>query len=167
MYRQCLKTALVLTVFCFNSSLIAAEVGNAMPACKLTPLGETTSEDLQKYKGQVVYVDFWASWCVPCAHSFPFLNEIHQQLKDKGLQIIAINMDENIEDAQAFLEKVPAKFTIMTDATTQCAKDFDVKAMPSSYLVDRKGIIHKVHLGFRSDDTKELRAVVENLLAQK
>ena len=167
MYRQFLKTALVLTVFCFNSSLIAAEVGNNMPACKVTTLGETTSEDLQKYKGQVVYVDFWASWCVPCAHSFPFLNEMHQQLKDKGLQIIDINMDEKIEDAQAFLEKFTANFTIVTDTSAQCAKDFDVKAMPSSYLIDRKGVIHKVHLGFRSDDTKELRAEVENLLAQK
>ncbi|CAB5033690.1 MAG: redoxin family protein [Actinobacteria bacterium] len=170
MYRKFLKSAIVLTVFYFNSTpLFSAVVGNDMPICKITPLGETTSEELQKYKGQVIYVDFWASWCVPCMHSFPFLNEMHEQLKEKGLQIVAINMDENLEDAKAFLEKIPAKFKVVTDASTtaQCAKDFDVTAMPSSYLIDRKGIIHKVHLGFRSEDTNILRTEVEKLLSQK
>jgi thiol-disulfide isomerase/thioredoxin len=162
-----LKMALLLTLFCLNSMTMAVEVKNTMPACTLSSLGEAKTEDLQHYKGQVVYVDFWASWCVPCAHSFPFLNELHEEFKDKGLQIVGINMDENAGDAKAFLAKTPAQFTIVADTSTQCAKDFDVKAMPSSYLIDRKGIVHHVHQGFRSEDIKELRALVENLLAAK
>ena len=146
---------------------MAVEVKNTMPACTLSSLGEAKTEDLQHYKGQVVYVDFWASWCVPCAHSFPFLNELHHEFKDKGLQIVGINMDENAGDAKAFLAKTPAQFTIVADTSTQCAKDFDVKAMPSSYLIDRKGVVYHVHQGFRSEDIKELRALVENLLAAK
>lgn len=146
---------------------MAVEVKNTMPACTLSSLVGAKTEDLQHYKGQVVYVDFWASWCVPCAHSFPFLNELHHEFKDKGLQIVGINMDENAGDAKAFLAKTPAQFTIVADTSTQCAKDFDVKAMPSSYLIDRKGIVHHVHQGFRSEDIKELRALVENLLAAK
>jgi thiol-disulfide isomerase/thioredoxin len=167
MYQLFLKTALVLTVFCFNAVVIAAEVGNPMPACLVSALGETKTEDLQKYKGQVLYVDFWASWCIPCAHSFPFLNELHEQFKEKGLQIVGINLDENVVDAKDFLAKFPASFTIVADATKQCAKDFDVKAMPSSYIVDKKGFIHHVHLGFRPGETQELRALVESLLAEK
>jgi thiol-disulfide isomerase/thioredoxin len=167
MPQHFLKFALVLSSFCFNTALIAAEVGNPMPACLVSTLGETKTEDLQKYKGQVLYVDFWASWCIPCAHSFPFLNELHEQFKDKGLQIVGINMDENVDDAKAFLAKFPARFTVVADATQQCAKDFDVKAMPSSYIVDKKGLIHYVHLGFRPGETEELRALVASLLAEK
>jgi peroxiredoxin len=162
-----LKLVSLLTLFCLNSMALAVEIKSTMPACKVSPLGENKTKDLQQYKGQVVYVDFWASWCIPCAHSFPFLNELHQEFKDKGLQIIGINMDENTEDAKDFLAKTPAKFTIVSDASTQCAKDFDVKAMPSSYLIDRKGIVHHIHQGFRSEDIKKLRALVEHLVAAK
>ena len=91
----------------------------------------------------------------------------YTQLKDQGLQIVGVNMDENVDDAKAFLVKYPASFTVMADISKQCAKDFDVKAMPSSYIVDRKGIVHHVHLGFRPGEAKELRVLVEKLLATK
>ena len=167
MHQLFFKATLILVICCLNSMAMAVEIKNTMPACKVSPLGETKTEDLQQYKGQVIYVDFWASWCVPCAHSFPFLNELHQEFKDKGLQIIGINMDENVEDAKDFLAKTPAQFTTVADNSAQCAKDFDVKAMPSSYLIDRKGIVHHIHQGFRSEDIKELRALVEHLVAAK
>ena len=158
---------MALAVFCVNSIVFAAEAGSPIPACKVSNIGSTQTEDLQRYKGQVLYVDFWASWCGPCAQSFPFLNEMHEQLKDKGLQIVGVNLDENPEDAKAFLAKIPASFKVVADASKQCATDFDVKAMPSSYLIDRKGIIHYVHLGFRPGDAKDLRALVEGLLVAK
>ena len=168
MYKhQFLKIVLIFFNVYFIASVSATNTGQPIPACPLAPLGETKTTDLQQYKGHVVYVDFWASWCVPCAHSFPFLNELHHEFKDKGLQIVGINMDENAGDAKAFLAKTPAQFTIVADTSTQCAKDFDVKAMPSSYLIDRKGVVHHVHQGFRSEDIKELRALVEHLLAAK
>ena len=167
MYQKFLKIFLIITIICLHTIATAVEVKSTMPACKISPLGENKTEDLQQYKGQVVYVDFWASWCVPCAHSFPFLNELHQEFKDKDLQIVGINMDENVEDAKAFLAKTPAQFNIVADTSAQCAKDFDVEAMPSSYLIDRKGVVHHVHQGFRSEDIKELRVLVEDLLAAK
>ena len=167
MFQKFLKIFLIINIFCLHTIAAAVELKSTMPACKVSPLGETKTEDLQQYKGQVVYVDFWASWCVPCAHSFPFLNELHQEFKDKGLQIIGINMDENVEDAKDFLAKTPAQFTTVADNSAKCAKDFDVKAMPSSYLIDRKGIVHHIHQGFRSEDIKELRALVEHLVAAK
>jgi len=166
-YQKFFKTCLALAVFCINPLVFGADAGSAMPACKVSPIGSTQTEDLQRYKGQVLYVDFWASWCGPCAQSFPFLNEMHEQLKDKGLQIVGINLDENPEDAKAFLAKIPASFKVVADASKQCATDFDVKAMPSSYLIDRKGIVHHMHLGFRPGDAKDLRALVESLLAAK
>jgi thiol-disulfide isomerase/thioredoxin len=161
-----LKTLLVAAVFCVTPLAFAVEAGGTMPACNVSPIGETKTEDLQNYKGQVIYVDFWASWCGPCAKSFPFLNEMHEQLKGQGLQIVGVNLDENADDAKTFLAKYPASFTVVADVSKQCAKDFEVKAMPSSYLIDRKGVVHHVHLGFKPGEAKELKLLVEKLLSE-
>lgn len=162
-----LRLLLALAFFCVNPLVFAVEAGSVMPACQVSPIGESQGSDLSRYKGQVLYVDFWASWCGPCAKSFPFLNEMHRQLKDQGLQIVGVNLDENMDDAKAFLAKYPASFTVMADVSKQCAKDFAVKAMPSSYIIDRKGIVHHVHLGFRPGEAKEIRVLVEKLLNEK
>lgn len=148
-------------------TLFAAEIGGKSPNCKLAPLNEAQPYDLQQFHGKVVYVDFWASWCPPCAESFPFLNELDRDLKDSGLQVIGVNLDQASEEAKAFLAKYPANFTVVTDTNEKCARDFDVKAMPSSYLVDRNGVIRHIHLGFRPGEAKEIRGVVEQLLAEK
>jgi thiol-disulfide isomerase/thioredoxin len=164
---QIIKTLLALALFSAQPAAFAIEAGSAMPACMTSVIGEAKTDDLQRYKGQVLYVDFWASWCGPCARSFPFLNEMHQQLKDQGLQIVAVNLDEEINEAKDFLAKYPADFTVVADASKQCAKDFGVKAMPSSYIIDRKGVVHHVHLGFRPGEARELRVLVERLLSEK
>ena len=76
-------------------------------------------------------------------------------------------MDESPEEAQGFLAKYPAHFTVAADATGQCAKDFGVKAMPSSYLIDRNGVIRQLHLGYRPGEAEEFRTLVEQLLAER
>lgn len=166
-FRHCLGAFATGLLLLTTQAALAVAVGDAAPDCALSPIGESQNADLSQYKGKVLYVDFWASWCGPCAKSFPFLNDMHHQLKDQGLQIVGVNLDENMDDAKAFLAKFPASFTIAADASKQCVKDFEVKAMPSSYIVDRKGIIHYVHLGFRSGEGQELRVLVEKLLAAK
>jgi thiol-disulfide isomerase/thioredoxin len=150
-----------------TQAALAVAVGDTVPDCALSPLGETNTSDFSQYHGKVVYVDFWASWCGPCAQSFPFLNELHGQFKDQGLQIVGVNLDENPSEAKDFLAQNPAQFTIVTDVSKQCAKDFGVKAMPSSYLIDRNGKVHHVHLGFRPGEAQELRRLVEKLLSDK
>ena len=148
-------------------TIFAAVVGGEVPNCALTAIDNTQqSYALKQFRGKVLYVDFWSSWCNPCAQSFSFMNEMNRDLKEKGLQIIGINLDEVHDDAKAFLAKRPASFTVVADANQQCAKDFGVEAMPSSYLVDRNGIIRYVHLGFRPDEAKEFRALAEQLLAE-
>ncbi len=164
--QQFMKALLAMAILSAMPVAFAIASGSPMPPCMTSTIGETKTDDLQRFKGQVLYVDFWASWCGPCAKSFPFLNEMHQQLKDQGLQIVAVNLDEEINEAKDFLAKYPANFTVVADASKQCAKDFGVKAMPSSYIIDRKGIVHHVHLGFRPGEAKELRALVEKLLTE-
>lgn len=149
------------------SSLHAAEVGQALSACPLTKLSNSAQPvELKSFSGKVLYIDFWASWCPPCAKSFPFLNELQQQYAQQGLQVIGINLDEEPEDAEKFLVQFPAKFTLASDLTKQCAENLGVAAMPSSYLIDRKGVIRHIHLGFRAGETEELRTLVKQLLAE-
>lgn len=148
-------------------TIMAAEIGGKAPDCKLAPLNNTQNYDLQQFHGKVLYIDFWASWCPPCAKSFSFLNDLDRDLKESGLQVIGVNLDQAPEDAKVFLAKYPANFTVAADVDEKCANDFDVKAMPSSYLVDRNGVIRHVHLGFRPGEAKELRVLAEQLLAEK
>ncbi|MGJ0486208.1 MAG: TlpA family protein disulfide reductase [Methylomicrobium sp.] len=148
-------------------SAFAANVGDSLPQCALSSIDGARPIDLSEYKGKVLYLDFWASWCGPCAKSFPFMNQLQEEFSGKGLTLIGVNLDENPEDANAFLAQHPANFTIAADKGEQCARQFDVKAMPSSYLIGLDGVIRHVHLGFREDAGKELREAVEKLLAEK
>jgi len=158
---------LSITGFIPFAPVQAAEVGQQFSACALTKFSNSGQAlEMDKYAGKVMYLDFWASWCPPCAKSFPFLNEIHQQYHQQGLQVIGINLDEVPEDADHFLSEHPAEFTLASDLSKQCAEDLGVAAMPSSYLIDRNGVIRHIHLGFRAGETQELREKVLQLLAE-
>lgn len=111
---------------------------------------------LDQYRNKIVYVDFWASWCKPCRESFSFMNEMQKKYADKGLQIIAINLDDQRSAASAFLSKYPAQFKIAYDPQGKTPASYGVKVMPTSYLLDRKGNIIFTHKGFKQNQTDEL-----------
>jgi thiol-disulfide isomerase/thioredoxin len=120
--------------------------------------------DLSAYHGKVVVVDFWASWCVPCRRSFPWMNEMHAKYADDGLVIIGVNMDAEAELAAAFLQEYPAQFEIAYDPDGTQAKKFDVIAMPSTYVLDRDGNQVARHLGFKVRQQDEYEAVLVDAL---
>src|SRR5207249_3774894 len=101
------------------SPVRAAGSGTAVPACTLQALGDRAPLDMRQFRGKVVYVDFWASWCAPCARSFPFMNDLDREFRDRGLIVLAINLDEKLEDARAFLAKYPASFALTADPSGQ------------------------------------------------
>ena len=121
---------------------------------------------LKALKGKVVYVDFWASWCVSCLASFPFMERMQQDLGGKGLQVVAVNMDQRPADAARFLASHHVTFPIALGANDQCAKAFGVGAMPSTFIVDRRGQVRIAHSGFSPGEGKGLRALVERLLSE-
>lgn len=157
--------------------LVAAECGAAeqltpsasapvAPACALAIADEAKVSELADYRGQVVYVDFWASWCGPCRQSFPFMNQLQSELGAQGLAVVALNLDEEASDAASFLAKHAASFKIAGGANQACAQAFQVEAMPSSYLIDRAGKVRYIHHGFRAGDAEQLRALATTLLAE-
>ncbi|HEV2561862.1 MAG TPA: TlpA disulfide reductase family protein [Rhizomicrobium sp.] len=155
----------------FAAFLIFALPGTALaasaPDCDWNLDGVKQIANTQQFRGKVLYVDFWASWCAPCVLSFPFMNQLQSALGGQGLQVLAVNMDARSEDEQRFLAAHPARFDVASGENAQCAKNFGVAAMPSSFIVDRAGTIRFVHRGFRPDDAGQLRTEVQQLLANK
>jgi peroxiredoxin len=147
-------------------SVNALNINRPVPICNLKSMDNGQTYNLQQFRGQVIYVDFWASWCTSCLVSFPFMNQLNADLKENGLQVIAINMDETSSNAEEFLRDHTAKFNIATDTNEQCAKAFALKAMPSSYLVDRNGMIRYEHIGFKAGEIEQLLSVIKQLLAE-
>lgn len=131
--------------------------GEPAPTCVLAVLDGSRSVSLADYRGQVVYLDFWASWCAPCRESFPFMNELHSELGGKGLQIVAVSVDKTPEDARRFLARYPAQFTVALDAAAACPAAYQLQGMPSSYIIDKGGVVRAVHVGFRNRDRAEIR----------
>ncbi|NOZ51773.1 MAG: TlpA family protein disulfide reductase [Gammaproteobacteria bacterium] len=118
------------------------------------------------FKGKVLYVDFWATWCPPCRKSFPWMEEMHQRYNDLGFEILAISLDNKRSVIDKFLKSVPTNFIIAHDAKGGSAQAFNVKGMPSSYLIDRKGNIRLSHMGFNSKDKIKLEAEIKALIAE-
>ena len=128
--------------------------------------GPADALDLAEYRGKVVIVDFWASWCVPCRQSFPWLNDMYDEYTDDGLVILGVNTNDDDAEAQQFLEEFPAKFEIFYDPEGRLAQDFGVVAMPSSYVFSRDGELDTRHLGFLRSRRDEYEAVIQRLIVE-
>lgn len=123
-----------------------------------------TSFDLTEHEGKVVIVDFWASWCVPCRRSFPWLNSMHKNHADNGLVIIGVNLDAERAAAEEFLHEYSPDFEIFYDTSKDLAREFGVIAMPSSFLIGRDGEVRKRHYGFKVKKQSEYEtAIIEAL----
>src|SRR5512147_1201250 len=138
--------------------------GDAAPAFALpTASGETIA--LERLRGKVVYVDFWASWCGPCRRSFPWMNEMQRKYGAQGLVIVAINVDKRRADAERFLQDTPAAFAVVYDEAGTTPAAYAVKGMPSSYVVDAQGNVAAVEIGFIDERRSEREAKIRALLA--
>jgi thiol-disulfide isomerase/thioredoxin len=158
---------LVAALFAFALAMGAYGVapGQAAPAFALPDAsGKTLS--LASLHGRVVYVDFWASWCTPCRRSFPWMNSMQARYGQEGLSIVGVNVDKRRADADRFLGDVPAKFEVVFDAAGATPGAYGVKAMPSSYLVDRRGNVVAAEEGFHDERRDALEAQIRSLLAQ-
>ncbi|MFT7371522.1 MAG: cytochrome c biogenesis protein CcmG/thiol:disulfide interchange protein DsbE [Oleiphilaceae bacterium] len=111
--------------------------------------------DFSDYRGKVVLLDFWASWCGPCRQSFLWMNEIQAKYTDQGLVVIAVNLDQEKQAAADFLAAVPATFKILYDPDGGSAEQMEVMGMPMSYLIDRQGKLRHRLIGFNSSKKQE------------
>jgi len=120
--------------------------------------------DLDDHRGKVVVIDFWASWCVPCRRSFPWLDEMQDKYREQGLVVIGVNLDADASEAEAFLREFPVSFQIVKDPDGTLAREYEVIAMPSSYVIDRNGEISVRHLGFKIARLREYEDALLDVL---
>ncbi|MFQ3236124.1 MAG: thiol-disulfide isomerase/thioredoxin [Paraglaciecola sp.] len=158
-------TLLVIYLNAFN--VVAVEKGEQLPLLTLTAWNnDHVVVDLQKLKGKVLYIDFWASWCIPCKKSFPMMNELRNKYSSAELEIVAINMDEYRKDAEKFLTKHPALFTVVT-GNAEAANTFNIPGLPTAYLVNQQGYIMSRHIGFNKKTSEKTIKQIDFLLAEK
>ena len=122
---------------------------------------------LQALHGRVVYVDFWASWCVPCRESFPWMKALERTYGRQGLSIVAVNLNHNRKNAERFLRVFRPNFTVIFDPSGRLAQRYRIIGMPTSFLLDRRGKIRFTHTGFFLRRRGQYEQQVRELLAQK
>ncbi len=144
----------------------AVGVGEQAPDFRLPALGGDGSVRLGAYRGKVVFLDFWASWCPPCLSSLPQLEALRGEFPSDQFQIVAINVDRDPRKALELLARHPVGYPSASDPKGEWPERFAVPTMPSSYLIDRQGVVRHVHAGFRDGDIEALRAQIAALLAR-
>ncbi len=154
----------LMLVVCFNATMVAPALAQEPTQLAFELPTQKAKISLKELAGKVVYVDFWASWCGPCKQSFPFMNELQKKYASAGLQIVAINVDKSRDDAAIFLNKNPAQFAVAFDSEGTVPAQYNVKGMPSSYLLGRDGKLIYVHRGFKAQDQAEIEAKIRTAL---
>ena len=154
-----LRVVVLLLTMIFSSAVLSA---GAAPDFELEGLDGKIK--LSEYKGKVVYLDFWASWCGPCRKSFPWMNKVQSRYQSQGFEVVAVNLDSKRADADKFLAQLKPNFDIAFDPPGDVAGLYELQGMPSAYLIDRKGQLHSVHMGFRNKDIALLEHEIEMLL---
>jgi peroxiredoxin len=144
-------------------------VGNPAPDFKLKALaGRTGTLTLQGLRGNVVVVDFWGTFCEPCKKSFPKLQDLSSKYASSGLLIVGISEDEpdDKDKIPTFAETYGAKFAILWDEDKAAARKYKPETMPSSFVIDRKGVVRFAHVGYHDGDEAQIEKEVKTLLAE-
>ena len=157
-----LRIISAVIVFTISASALGVEEGELAPHFNLPSIyPDKPSISLQELAGKTVYIDFWASWCAPCLISLPLYNDMYHRYKDQGLEVLAISVDNPVEEGLEFLEDTPLDFLIPSDPEGETAELFQVIGMPTSYLISPDGEVKLVHMGFLNGDMDIIEAAVQ------
>ncbi len=141
--------------------------GSKAPDFKLPALDGGKALSLAAYRGKVVYLDFWASWCPPCLTSLPLLEQLRKEFPADQFQILAVNVDQDVAKARKFIEKTGVGYPSATDPKGRMPQIYGIETMPTSFLIDRTGVIRYVHHGFRKNDVGPLREQIAKLVSAR
>jgi len=159
-FKHCAIAAMVMTGTAF-----AADVGSPAPAFTLDALAGDQGA-LSQYKGQVVMVNFWATWCGPCRQEMPLLDQIYKKYKPAGFTLIGVSVDKEAPAVKELLARKPVSFPILLDPANQVSKAYHVGEMPSSVIIDRKGQIRYIHRGYKPGDENEYQERIRQFIRE-
>lgn len=161
--RTCLSAVLCVAALAFTSAASAGDAELAPPFRLPSLTGEQV--DLASLRGKVVLVNFWASWCPPCREELPELERISREYRDKGVEIVGINIDQEKENALRFVKRFSLTYTILFDENFKVVEEYRAKAMPTSYLIDRDGRVSQVFHGYSKKKLPKMEAAIASLAA--
>jgi len=160
--KRCAMAALVLASSAFAAGCDAA---GPAPSFTLTTLAGQPG-GLGEYKGQVVMVNFWATWCGPCQQEMPLLDQMYKKYKPAGFTLIGVNVDKESPAVKELLARKPVSFPVLLDPANQVSKAYHVDEMPSSVIIDRKGQIRYVHRGYKPGDENDYQDLIRKLIRE-
>jgi thiol-disulfide isomerase/thioredoxin len=156
--------ATALTCTLAVSALVGASTSVAPGFALASRGGDTVS--LDKLRGRVVMLNFWASWCGPCRQEMPLLEQMHKRYSSLGFTLLGVNVDANSTDAEAWLAKTPVTFPVLFGRESKVSKLYSVNAMPSTIFIDRKGNVRYMHRGYKAGDEGEYLNQIRALLKE-
>jgi DsbE subfamily thiol:disulfide oxidoreductase len=165
--RACLRM-LATAVLAIASTGVAAALP---PVGKPAPDFAAKSDSgrnvrLSELRGQVVLINFWASWCSPCRQELPLLSKIYSQYRGAGFALLAVNVDDNRKDAESMLKRLGLKFPTLFDGNKKVAKLYGVDTMPATLVIDRDGRVRYVHRGYYDGYERKYEQQVRELLKE-
>ncbi len=145
--------------------LAASDTGAPAPAFSLTTVsGEPAT--LSQYQGQVVMLNFWATWCGPCQQEMPLLEQMYKKFKPAGFTLIGVNVDKDAPPVRELLARKPVSFPVALDPSSQVSREYRVNEMPSTVIIDRKGVIRFIHRGYKPGDENEYQDRIRQLIRE-
>jgi len=160
--RLALRTAALLAI-----TLPALALTQSSPAPDFTLAargGKTIS--LSQFKGQVVMINFWATWCGPCRQEMPLLESIHKKYGKMGFTLLGVNVEPDPEAAEAWLRETPVSFPVLFDTKSEVSTLYSVSGMPSTVIIDRKGVVRMIHRGYKPGDENEYLNSIRALIRE-
>lgn len=155
----------VLLMMALSLNAHALSVGQASPDFTL-PSSTGKNIRLQELRGQVVLINFWASWCGPCRQEMPLLEDIYKKYSKLGFTILGINVEQDSSKAATYLRDVPVTFPILFDTQNTLSKLYDVNAMPTTVIVDRSGKIRYIHAGYKPGYEETYKKQIKDLIKE-
>jgi peroxiredoxin len=165
--RVAIRTAVVAAAALSVASISSAGIKEAGPAPQFTLNARGGKAiNLAQYKGQVVMINFWATWCGPCRQEMPLLETIYKKYNKMGFTLLGVNVEPDSKPAEDWLKATPVSFPILFDTKSEVSKMYEVSGMPSTVIVDRKGNVRVIHHGYKPGDENEYQDNIRKLVRE-